>query len=406
MTPKIQCAYCNAPLAADLGVVICTYCHKPNNPSGLPGKTAIRQIARDVVYEDSNNDGIPDVLDGHLVTPHQPAWTPGKPYRPYAAYHVVFLVLGVVIACGLAAFSFYGAKRQQADALTRTAVTSVSRGDSKPSYGADPKIIQVHQGSVYFATNSHIVRAARSSLRLEWAQPFAESDHYPAGLVVTGDRVIVMLSDVIMFYDKASGAVVKRYEGAVTNNEADLDEHCVAGGLIAFGRPYGANRWLQFDTRTGAKVDGAAACRPRDLSDTYCPEGQACKRTSFKRSDMKCNLTIKAGTLNVLGCQMLDGTLRGAVVAISEKNVPVWQTPSDGKAGDAEFMAVVGERVVVVRDKTVTSYETATGAIAWSVAIDGSSRRAFAVDFTCFYAVTASHIAAFSLKTGKQTALF
>jgi hypothetical protein len=366
MAKAAVCTFCNGPLVTALGNVTCSYCGKPNNPTGLPSRTQMRQVVREVVNEDLNHNGIPDALE-RSVHPQQHLANALSPAPARTTGIILGCMASVVLAAGLGAFLIarspaprYVPPTRLVDIPVPSVVPPIPLKIPDPPIGS-PQAYWMDKEYIYTANQDWLIKADRSTLAVLWKSRRSEGSE--ATLVrLVGDRVFVGAAKQAEFYAADSGKQTGTYQ--FRDASFPPNAACVVGNQILIDTSFQPR--LRLDATTAKKTSGKGNCSLASWRYISCPFGQTCTQTTRTTNDMRCSATLAAKGVNYWLCETDDGSAkRRAIVALSGSKT-LWTSEStDSLAGEAGFMGIVDGTLVVGTQSTIEGFDPSSGKQIW-----------------------------------------
>jgi hypothetical protein len=359
------CAFCNGPLVVTLGSVTCSYCGKPNQPTGIPSKTQIRQVVREVVTEDLNHNGIPDALEKPVSS--RPVV---EASQVSARVWALSIGVGVMIMSGVAGFMLFSGGQSRGtmprEIISPPVTPKRVVDNSQPLPEAPPELGVPHaywmdKSFIYLASDNWIAKVARPSLQLIWKTRRNPGKPYLVRLVA--DRVFVTSSGAAEFYLAESGVETGTYR--YRDSSFPPDAACPVGNHLLISTSFQPQ--LRLDALTAKKISGKGSCSLNWWRYISCPAGQQCSQRAARRSDLLCHGNLHAQGKDYQVCETDDGSAARSAVIARSGNKSLWTTYLESPlSGEVGFIGIVDGVLVVGSQSTIQALALDTGQPTWS----------------------------------------
>jgi hypothetical protein len=380
---KQTCEYCAGPLRVELGVVVCEYCGKPNNPSGLPGKTQLRQVVRDVVSEDLNRNGIPDVMEQRNLPQQQIAAQQVAQVAHARRRAMLFVYVGVgsLLSIAFVVPMLIGQRRASKSSPREVPAKSLTSSKAEApakikDYGETTAVLLVDDATPHlFAVvgkqsapfaEPQLLRIDAQSLLPQWSVPLeVRASHEVKWIRVVAEQLMVSLDSAAVFYNAKTGALIGRF--SYLESGFGANGICVVGNDVILDMSF--SKRLRLDSTTAKKSSATGWCKPQDVEHRRNPDGQITRNINVSDGDMQCRQELSAGNERYRICKVDDGSNRSAVVALGNDNGKGKTTTkrwTSFVAQDPRYMGVVGNVVVVVFNDTLQGFDSETGKSLWT----------------------------------------
>jgi len=209
---------------------------------------------------------------------------------------------------------------------------------------------------VVVVTDKLLIFADSSTLEVSRSVPLAKDEMSSfAQPIPKGERVAVVTNRGVFFHETSTDAIVAKYLFRGYAN--DLPKLCDSppDEIVLETDDDGV---LRFDSKTGTKRTGPAACRR-----PQCHLNQGCETKSPAVVGMACGRAYRSGDSTFASCEE-DGTREHFLVALDPRGATRWRT----KLPHSFNMFVADETVIGstwMDDREVAGYSQRDGALLW-----------------------------------------
>ncbi|MBP9089240.1 MAG: PQQ-binding-like beta-propeller repeat protein [Kofleriaceae bacterium] len=375
MTAKaILCAQCKAPLRGGVGSVTCEYCGAANLVGNAPpSKTMMRGVVHDVLNEDLNRNGMPDVLE-RRVTPRTNR--NGAATGPGRSALIIVLALAIGTTVAGAAIAFLVVRNAPGDSTSTSESTTT---EPSPTRGISPlpaiaplparETAELHSlafdgsGHVFAALGNMLLRADTATLKIDWNQPIKTPGFYNNHhVLVLAERIAIANDGALAFYSIVDGTLTGSYKITKTG----FPRFCGVDNTVVVSNLGGTT--LRVDALTARKSDTKVSCK--SPPDVLCQKGEVCSWRRRVFADHTCVLNLRSGDRDFAPCDTDNGTGDKELVALNLKGKVLWTSKLSGGSRPA-YMTVLGDTVLVHNASLLEAFDRATGARRWQKTIAG-----------------------------------